>query len=157
MREQRVGRLDADGTPTTAVKDIALRAGGYDVPGKVVDGNDPEAVYDVVTEAVKRARKGMGPSLIEAKTFRLWGHWIGDPDSYRSREEVEKNWRHDPLPRFEQKLLNEKVLNDHAKSQIDADARAQIDQALEFMRAQPFPKPESALEDVFAPSPAAGR
>src|SRR5438270_768453 len=98
---------------STAVKDIALRAGGYDVPGKVVDGNDPEAVYDAVTEAVKRARKGMGPSLIEAKTYRLWGHWIGDPDSYRSREEVEKNWRHDPLPRFEQKLLNEKVLNDH--------------------------------------------
>ncbi|HSR56758.1 MAG TPA: thiamine pyrophosphate-dependent dehydrogenase E1 component subunit alpha [Candidatus Binataceae bacterium] len=135
---------------STAVKDIAARAAGYDIPGKVVDGNDPEAVYAVVSEAVKRARSGAGPSLIEAKTYRLWGHWVGDPDSYRSREDVEKHWRQDPLPRYEQKLLAEKLLTEQAKAQIDAEARTQIDKAVEFMRAQPFPKPESALEDVFA-------
>jgi TPP-dependent pyruvate/acetoin dehydrogenase alpha subunit len=134
---------------STAVKDIAARAAGYDIPGKVVDGNDPEAVYAVVSEAVKRARSGGGPSLIEAKTYRLWGHWVGDPDSYRSREDVEKHWRQDPLPRFEQKLLSEKVITEQSKAQIEADAKAQIDKAVEFMRAQPFPKPESALEDLF--------
>jgi TPP-dependent pyruvate/acetoin dehydrogenase alpha subunit len=135
---------------STAVKDIAARAAGYDIPGKVVDGNDPEAVYAAVSEAVKRARSGAGPSLIEAKTYRLWGHWVGDPDSYRSREDVEKHWRQDPLPRYEQKLFAEKLLTEQAKAQIDAQARAQIDKAVEFMRAQPFPKPESALDDVFA-------
>jgi pyruvate dehydrogenase E1 component alpha subunit len=135
---------------STAVKDIAARAAGYAIPGKVVDGNDVDAVYEAVSEAVKRARAGQGPSLIEAKTYRLWGHWIGDPDSYRSREEVEKHWRRDPLPIFERKLLNEKVLNEKLRAEIDADARAQIDRAVEFMQKQTFPKPETALEDLFA-------
>jgi TPP-dependent pyruvate/acetoin dehydrogenase alpha subunit len=138
---------------STAVKDIAARAAGYAIPGKIVDGNDVEQVHEAVTEAVKRARAGQGPSLIEAKTYRLWGHWIGDPDSYRSREEVEAHWRRDPLPIFERKLLDESVLNEKLRAEIDADARAQIDRAIEFMRKQPFPKPESALEDLYAESP----
>ena len=135
---------------STAVRDIAERAKGYAVPGKVVDGNDPEQVYDAVSEALKRARAGGGPSLIEAKTYRLWGHWIGDPDSYRSREEVEKQWRRDPIPVFEAKLMNEGVLTDAMKTDIDSDARKKIDRAIDFMQKQPFPRPESALEDVFA-------
>ncbi len=135
---------------STAVRDIAERAKGYAVPGKVVDGNDPEQVYDAVSEALKRARTGGGPSLIEGKTYRLWGHWVGDPENYRSREEVEKHWRRDPLPAFEAKLASEGVLTDSARSEIDADARAKIARAIEFMQKQPFPRPETALEDVFA-------
>ncbi len=135
---------------STAVKDISARAAGYAIPGKTVDGNDPEAVYDAVNEAVKRARAGQGPSLIEAKTYRLWGHWVGDPETYRSREEVEKHWRQDPLPRYEHKLLEEKVLSEKAKAEIEAEVKVKIDNAVEFMRAQTFPKPETALEDVFA-------
>src|ERR1700683_1006552 len=135
---------------STACKDIASRAAGYDIPGIVVDGNDPEATYAVVAEAVKRARSGAGPSLIEDNTYRLWGHWIGDPESYRSREEVEMRWRKDPLPRYEQKLLAETVLTGSIKSKIEEESKAAIDKAVEFMRAQPLPKPESALEDVFA-------
>jgi TPP-dependent pyruvate/acetoin dehydrogenase alpha subunit len=99
---------------------------------------------------VKRAHSGAGPSLVEAKTYRLWGHWIGDPESYRSREEVEMRWRKDPLPRYEQKLTAAKILNDSLKAQFETEAKAAIDKACDFMRAQPFPKPESALEDVFA-------
>jgi acetoin:2,6-dichlorophenolindophenol oxidoreductase subunit alpha len=135
---------------STAVKDIADRAKGYAIPGKVVDGNDPEQVFAAVSEALQRARTGAGPSLIEAKTYRLWGHWIGDPESYRSREEVEKQWRRDPIPVYEAKLAQEGVLNDSLRSEADADARTKIDRAIEFMQRQPFPKPESALEDVFA-------
>ena len=101
-------------------------------------------------EALKRARSGAGPSLIEAKTYRLWGHWIGDPDNYRSREEVEKEWRRDPIPVFEAKLAKEGVLSDSIKSETDADARAKIERAVEFMNKQPFPRPETALEDLFA-------
>jgi acetoin:2,6-dichlorophenolindophenol oxidoreductase subunit alpha len=135
---------------STAVRDIADRAKGYAVPGKVVDGNDPEAVYDTVAEAVARARSGAGPSLIEAKTYRLWGHWVGDPETYRSREEVEKHWRRDPIPLYEHKLGAEKILDDAAKAKIEAEARAAIDKAVDFMQKQPFPKPESALEDLYA-------
>ena len=135
---------------STAVKDIAARAAGYAIPGVIVDGNDPEAVYDAVEAAVKRARAGEGPSLVEAKTYRLWGHWIGDPESYRSREEVEMRWRKDPLPRYEQKLMDAKVLTAAAKSKMEEEIKATIDKAVEYMRAQPLPKPESALEDVFA-------
>ncbi len=140
-------------TPTersTAVKDIADRAHGYAIPGKVVDGNDVEQVYDAVAEAVARARRGEGPSLIEAKTYRLWGHWVGDPDSYRSREEVEKQWRRDPLPQFERKLVEAKLLDDKLRAEIDAAARGEIDRAVAFMQKQPFPAPESALSDLFA-------
>jgi acetoin:2,6-dichlorophenolindophenol oxidoreductase subunit alpha len=135
---------------STAVKDIADRAKGYAVPGKVVDGNDPEQVFATVSEALQRARTGAGPSLVEAKTYRLWGHWIGDPESYRSREEVEKQWRRDPIPIYEAKLAQEGVLNDSLRSEADADACTKIDRAIEFMQKQPFPKPESALEDLFA-------
>jgi len=135
---------------STAVKDIAARAAGYAIPGVIVDGNDPEAVYEAVSAAVKRARAGEGPSLVEAKTYRLWGHWIGDPETYRSREEVEMRWRKDPLPRYEQKLMDAKVLSVAAKEQLEKEVKAEIDTAVEFMRAQPLPAPESALEDVFA-------
>lgn len=135
---------------STAVKDIADRAKGYAMPGKVIDGNDVEQVHSAVSEAIARARRGEGPSLVEAKTYRLWGHWIGDPDSYRSREEVEKHWRRDPIPIYEKKLDDEKILTEAVKKEIDADARAQIDRAVEFMQKQPFPKPESALEDLYA-------
>ncbi len=135
---------------STAVKDIADRAKGYAMPGKVIDGNDVEQVYSAVSEAIARARRGEGPSLVEAKTYRLWGHWIGDPDSYRSREEVEKHWRRDPIPIYERKLSDEKILTEAMKKEIDTDARAQIDRAVEFMQKQPFPKPESALEDLYA-------
>jgi TPP-dependent pyruvate/acetoin dehydrogenase alpha subunit len=135
---------------STANPDISDRAKGYNIPGKMVDGNEVEQVYDAVAEAVARARRGEGPSLIEAKTYRLWGHWIGDPDDYRSREEVEKHWRRDPIPIYERKLVEAKILDDATRKKIDAEARAQIDKAVAFMMAQPFPRPESALEDVFA-------
>jgi TPP-dependent pyruvate/acetoin dehydrogenase alpha subunit len=95
---------------------------------------------------------------VEAKTYRLWGHWVGDPDTYRAREEVEKHWRRDPLPLYERKLLDEKILNDKLRAEIEEESRAQIDRAVEFMRKQPFPNPETALEDVFSETrPAGGR
>lgn len=135
---------------STAVKDIADRRYGYAMPGKTIDGNDVEQVFDAVNEAVACARGGGGPSLIEGKTYRLWGHWIGDPDSYRAREEVEKHWRRDPLPIYERKLIDEKILTETARTEIDAAARAQIDRAIAAMEKQPFPKPETALEDLYA-------
>lgn len=137
---------------STAVANIADRAHGYAIPGKTVDGNDVEQVHGAVSEAVNHARAGNGPSLIEAKTYRLWGHWIGDPENYRSREEVEKHWRRDPLPAYESRLLTEKILTESMRGEIDADARQQIDRAVAFMQRQVFPEPETALEGVFSDS-----
>jgi TPP-dependent pyruvate/acetoin dehydrogenase alpha subunit len=96
------------------------------------------------------AREGKGPSLIEGKTYRLWGHWIGDPDTYRTREEVDLHWRRDPIPIYENKLIEEKTLTEAAKAEIDKDARAQIDRAIAFMEKQPLMKGETALEDLYA-------
>ena len=137
-------------TTSTANPDIADRAPGYRIPGMTVDGNDVAQVYDVVEGAVARARRGEGPSLIDAKTYRLWGHWIGDPDDYRSREEVEKELRRDPLAAYERKLIAEKILNQAEVEKINADAMAQIDGAVATMQAAKPLTPESALEDVFA-------
>jgi TPP-dependent pyruvate/acetoin dehydrogenase alpha subunit len=120
------------------------------MPGKKVDGNDVAQVYDAVAEAVARARRGEGPSLIDAKTYRLWGHWIGDPDDYRSREEVEKEWRRDPLAAYERKLMEAKTLSEAERQKIDTEAKEQIDRAVAVMQSAQFPKRESALDDVFA-------
>jgi TPP-dependent pyruvate/acetoin dehydrogenase alpha subunit len=135
---------------STAVRDIADRAKGYAMPGIVVDGADVDQVYSVTSEALARARRGEGPSLIEAKTYRLWGHWIGDPETYRSREEVEKHWRRDPLPMYERKLIDAGVLDEATRAKIDTEARATIERAVEFMMRQPQMNPETALEDLFA-------
>lgn len=137
-------------TTSTANPDIADRAQGYNMPGKTVDGNDVAQVYEAVAEAVGRARRGEGPSLIDAKTYRLWGHWIGDPDDYRSREEVEKEWRRDPLAAYQHKLMTEQILTEAEIEKINADAKRQIERAVAAMQAAPSPAPESALEDVFA-------
>jgi acetoin:2,6-dichlorophenolindophenol oxidoreductase subunit alpha len=135
---------------STANPDIVDRAKGYNMPGKMVDGNDVFQVYEAVAEAVARARGGEGPSLIEAKTYRLWGHWIGDPDDYRSREEVEKEWRRDPLAAYERKLTEAKILSEAEIAKINAEVRAQIDQAVAVMQAAQSLRPESALDDVYA-------
>ena len=91
---------------STSVKDISVRGAAYDMPGYTVDGNDVEAINKVMEKAVKRAREGKGPSLIECKTYRWYGHWMGDPQIYRTREEV-KEWREnrDPIKMFAEKLI----------------------------------------------------
>jgi acetoin:2,6-dichlorophenolindophenol oxidoreductase subunit alpha len=137
-------------TTSTANPDIADRAQGYKMPGKTVDGNDVAQVYETVAEAVACARRGEGPSLIDAKTYRLWGHWIGDPDDYRSREEVEKEWRRDPLTVYERKLIAAKILNEAEVENINAEAKTRIDRAVATMQEARSLRPESALEDVFA-------
>jgi TPP-dependent pyruvate/acetoin dehydrogenase alpha subunit len=137
-------------TTSTANPDIVDRAKGYNMPGRMVDGNNVTEVYGAVAEAVAHARRGEGPSLIEAKTYRLWGHWIGDPDDYRTREEVEKQQLRDPLAAYERELMDKKMLNEAEIERINSDARLQIDKAVASMQAAKFPSPESALEDVYA-------
>ncbi len=133
-----------------AIEDIADRASAYGIPGVVVDGNDVIAVYEAVKEAVKRARSGGGPTLIEAKTARWRGHFEGDPQIYRTPEEIEEWKKKCPIKRFEEKLLKMGVLNEEKIKEIEDMIAKEIDEAVKFAEESPYPEPEEALEDVYA-------
>jgi Pyruvate/2-oxoglutarate dehydrogenase complex, dehydrogenase (E1) component, eukaryotic type, alpha subunit len=137
---------------TTSVENIADRAVGYNIPGVTIDGNDVLAVYETVKEAVERARNGGGPTLIEAKTYRIKGHFVGDPQLYRTKEEVEMKWTNEPIGRFEKTLFEGGFLNDKAKEEIWKEARAEVEDAVKFAEEDEYPAPEEALEDLFEDS-----
>ncbi|WP_420541902.1 thiamine pyrophosphate-dependent dehydrogenase E1 component subunit alpha [Rubrobacter calidifluminis] len=130
---------------------IAKRAEGYGFPGVAVDGNDVLAVYEVAKEAFGRARRGEGPTLIEAKTYRLTAHSSDDDDRrYREREEIEEWRQKDPILRFERYLFEVGLLDEEKKEEISAQIKAEIDEAVEYAEAAPFAGPEEALERVYA-------
>ncbi|WP_461209100.1 thiamine pyrophosphate-dependent dehydrogenase E1 component subunit alpha [Desulfocurvus sp. DL9XJH121] len=133
-----------------AVVDIADRAAAYDMPGVVVDGNDVLAVYEAVTEAVKRARKGEGPSLIECKTYRWRGHFEGDACVYRSDEELDEWVAKDPIPRFEDKLVESGTLTGKAVKEIRARIEQEVADAVDHAKASPLPDAAELLDDVYA-------
>lgn len=135
---------------STAVPDNSDRASAYGIPGVLVGENDPVAVYEVMGEAIARARRGDGPSLVEIKTDRLWGHFEGDADAYRSDEFKEAMNERDPLTVFGNRLLAEGVLNEADMASIQQAMSDEVEAAIEFAMASPYPDPESALEDVFA-------
>lgn len=134
---------------TCNVENISDRAHGYGVPGVVVDGNDVFAVYEVARKAVERARQGLGPTFIEAKTYRIKGHFVGDPEKYRSREEVEAQKENCPLKRFREKVLADKSMIQGELELIDQAAVAVINDAVKFAEESPLPEPEEALDDLF--------
>ncbi len=141
-----------------AVEDIAGRAAGYGFPGVVVDGNDVLAVYEVTRGAAERARRGDGPTLIEAKTYRLDPHAAADPDvmadpphRYREPEEVEE-WRsptRDPVARFEGYLEERGFLDSAGKAEIHQSVKREIEDAIDFAVESPEPAPEETLAHVY--------
>ena len=134
-----------------AVEDIATRAGGYAMPGVVVDGQDPVAVFEVVSEAVQRARSGGGPSLVEAKTYRFDNHAIGLPiEHYREQAEVDE-WRaqRDPLVLFRQALTSTGTATEARLGEIDDEVRAGLEAGVEFARSSSYPDPAAAFDHVF--------
>ena len=141
---------------THAMPDVAGRAGGYGIPGVVVDGNDIFAVHEAASKAVARARAGEGPTLIECKTYRHRAHTErkGQPD-HRPREEVAL-WMsdaRDPIARLVAHLKRQQgQLTDDEWKEMDSEILARIERAVAFARASPFPRPEAATEDVFAAS-----
>ena len=137
-------------TASTAIADNSDRASAYGIPGVLVANNDPVAVYEVAGEAIARARSGRGPSLIEVKTDRLWGHFEGDADAYRSDEFKEAMAERDALVTFGQKLVAEGVLTDSDIEAIKERMFAEVEDAISFAISSPYPEPEGALVDVFA-------
>lgn len=134
----------------TAIPNNSDRAAAYGMPGVLVPDNDVIAVYEAAGEAVDRARRGDGPSLIEVKTQRLLGHFEGDPQLYRSEEEMARLTETDALKRFERQLVDRGVLSEDDASRVHEECQAEVDEAFEFARSSPYPAPESALDHVFA-------
>lgn len=130
---------------------IAARAEGYGIPGHSVDGNDVLGVYETVSEALNRARRGDGPTLIEAKTYRMTAHSSDDDDRrYRERDEVEV-WREkDPIARFERYLEEAGLLDADRKEALEAEIKAEVDEAVEYAEAAPQADPGTALRGVYA-------
>jgi pyruvate dehydrogenase E1 component alpha subunit len=131
------------------ITDISMRAVSYNIPGVTVDGNDVFAVYEAVNEAVSRARKGQGPTLIECKTYRHRGHFEGDPTTYRSTEEVEQWKKKDPIPRIEKYMVDNKVLRDDEIKALHDEIEKQVEEATKFALDSKDPDVASAVEDVY--------
>ncbi len=133
------------------VPHVADRACAYGFPGVTVDGNDLLAVYEVTRQAVERARRGEGPTLIEALTYRFAPHTSNDDDRfYRSREEVEAWRRRDPIGLFRGSLLEQGILTEERDRELRAEVAREVDDAEAFAEASPPPRPEDALGPVFA-------
>ena len=139
--------------PTTcsmAIEDIAIRAAGYGFPGVVVDGNDLLAVYQATQQAINRARKGDGPTLIECKTYRWLGHNFNDPELYRKAEEKEAWKQKCPVKRFEESLKGRGLLGEAKVKDVYRGVNDEIEEAVRFAEASPLPSPEDTLLDVYA-------
>jgi TPP-dependent pyruvate/acetoin dehydrogenase alpha subunit len=130
--------------------DIAKRADGFSMPGVVVDGHDFFAVYEAAGEAIKRAREGGGPSLIECKVNRYYGHFEGDAQTYRAENEVEEIRKEkDCLMLFRQRVTSADLVEEEDLDKIDEEVKTLIDEAVEEAKAAPEPEPDKLLTDVY--------
>jgi len=129
---------------------VADRAAAYGMPGERVDGNDPFAMYAAAHEAVRRARAGEGPTLIEAMTYRFFGHVFGDQDAYMDKARKAEAMANDPVPRFRQRLIDDGIANEDQLAAMEAEIEKQIDEAVEYALASDFPGIEELKRDVFA-------
>jgi len=132
------------------IENISQRAASYGMPGVTVDGNDVLEVYEAATEAVKRARAGEGPTLIECKTYRWKGHSKSDHERYRTKEEIKAWKKKDPIKRLREILIAEGVIGDEEARQIEEEARQTITEAVEYAQASPEPAVDTILEGVYA-------
>src|SRR6202140_76724 len=134
------------------IDDVASRAAAYGFKGHVVSGNDLLAVVELSERVMNRTREGGGPALIECKTYRYRGHSEHDPALYRDKEELVEWESRDPIPRYE--FFLEKKGHDlkRIREEVDERVRAVVQAAVDFAEQSPMPKPEEALEDLYAPS-----
>ena len=138
-----------------AVENLAIRAAAYGMPGVRVDGNDAWAVYEATSEAVERARRGEGPTLLECLTYRWRGHMEGEPVVHRDPAEVEAWKRRCPIERLERELVASGAITAHQAAEIVEAAQARVEGALLFAQKSPEPALEALTEDIFAPDLAA--
>jgi pyruvate dehydrogenase E1 component alpha subunit len=134
------------------VEDLSIRAKSYNIPGVTVDGNDVRAVYDVAADAIARARKGDGPTLVECKTYRWHGHHAGEPKDgllYRSQKEMD-DWREkDPVRRLKELLISEKSITDKDFENMQKELEADLVEAIKFAESSPFPPVLALYDNVY--------
>jgi len=134
---------------SVSCKDIGKRSCAYDIPGYIIDGSDPVKVYETVTKAAGHARDGRGPSLIEAKAYRFYGHHPNDPAEYRGKEEVEYyKSKKDPLTNFRRRLLEETIITAKEIEEIESMAKKNIEDAVVFAEKSPDPRLDEFLEEA---------
>ncbi|MDI6754435.1 MAG: thiamine pyrophosphate-dependent dehydrogenase E1 component subunit alpha [Thermodesulfobacteriota bacterium] len=137
---------------TTSVQDIADRAQGYGIPGAIIDGNDAIAGYEAAKEAINRARSGQGPTLIEAKTYRIHGHTAMDRfhlGGYRPKEEVDEWEKKDPVKKLRERLMEIRMATAQELDEIDQKTKEEIEEAEKFAKESPYPTREDILRDVY--------
>jgi len=134
----------------TKLENLSVRAEAYGIPGVTVDGDEVLKVREAAEKAVARARKGEGPTLLECKTHRWFGHFAGDAQKYRAPEEIEEVRKFDPILKFQNLLFEMQVLKPEGVEEIEAKIKSEIDEALAFAEKSPVPGVEGLLEDVYA-------
>lgn len=133
---------------STSVPSNATRAAGYGMPGECIENNSVEAIYEASGVAIDRARAGKGPSLLEIHTLRMWGHFEGDAQGYRT--DLDTVPGRDPIPAYEAELRASEILNDQLVAEMKDEASAKVESAIAFAKASPVPDPSSATQYVFA-------
>jgi len=147
--ENNMYAISMSSCESIACRDIANRAVAYDMPGVIVDGSDPEAVYKVVAKAVELAKQGKGPSLIEAKTYRFGGHHPNDPADYRDKQEAEFYKKEkDPVTNYKKRLLDEKVITQEQIDAMEKEIVHAVEDSVRFAEESPEPSLEKFLEEV---------
>lgn len=131
---------------------IAQRATAYAMTGTTVDGNDPSAVYETISDAAERARSGGGPTLVEAVTYRLYGHVFGDRMSYMDEQELQEAWRAEPVGRFRARLIDQGTLSEDEAAKIEAEAASEVAAVLAEVSASAAPDVSELETDVVAPA-----
>jgi pyruvate dehydrogenase E1 component alpha subunit len=137
-------------TDSCKIKDLSLRAQSYGIPGVRVDGFDVLAVYQAAKEAVERARRGEGPTLLVTESYRFEGHYAGEPEVYRDRAEVQEWRKKDPIPRFRRYLLENGVATESEVAAIEAEVKQEIADAVKFAQESPQPDPATAMDYIYA-------
>ena len=144
----------AESTPQKnhqSIRDVADRAKAYDIPGVVVDGMDVTALYEVAAEAIDRARKGKGPTLVEAKTMRFLGHYVGDPGTAYGHDKEVKKWKkRDPIDQFRKFLEKKNWLTGKMDKELRGRIESDLEAAVEFARKSPEPDLEDAIIDIYS-------
>ncbi len=146
----------AEATPSSyhcSIGEICSRAAGYDIPGLAIDGTDVFAVYEASGEAVARARRGEGPTLIEARAFRYYGHFTGDAQTYKTEKEIQGYETRDPLRIFKERVLKHRLISESELAKIDNWAKEAVDEAVRFADESPYPALEECLADVYVSYP----
>jgi len=134
----------------TAVPDVAIRAQGYGMPSAIVDGNNVFAVNEASKKALAYVRAGKGPYMLEFKTYRIKGHFVGDPEMYRTKQEVQEHFeKNDPLKNFAKDVLSKKLMSQKEMDAIHAEVEQEVVSSVEAARTDPYPADNELFNDYY--------